>query len=233
MKIFDFFIPFWQESERQPFSTTEAALYNYLLYEANRNYWAMPIRCSTAFVCYRLSTTRQNIQKARETLKLRGLIDYKNGFGKRKPAEYTLLSLTVQLPGQLSDQLTLLNMKNKDIITDTSSMREEETELLPISSLRDILLSDIDWQNSVIALVGKTGYKLDTSELSRQIDLFFNTLSVKGITMKCDHDCRSHFYNWVFKQISNKNKISHERNTNPRRGVGVPNPSEQNYEGAF
>lgn len=229
MSIFDLFVPFWQESERMPFSTAEAALYHYLLYEANRNHWVMPIRCSTAIVCYRLSTSKQNIQKARDALKQRGLIDYKNGIGKRKPAEYTLLLM----PDQLSDQLSHYNIKNKDIITEISTTRKEETELLSISSLRETLLSDIEWQNSVIALVGRNGYKLDHPELTRQIDLFFQTLSVMGVAKKYDHDCRSHFYHWVCKQLDNQNNISHERNTNPRRGVDVPTPSEQNYEGAF
>lgn len=229
MSIFDYLISFWQESDKMPFSTSEAAVYHHLLYEANRNHWVMPIRCSTVIMCHRLSTSRQNIQKARESLKQRGYIDYVKGIGKRKPAEYTLLAL----PGQLPDQLSHYNIKKKDVIIDVTTTQKEEAELLKTSSLREILLSDIDWQNKVIALIESNGNKIEQEELTRQIVLFFQTLSVMGITMKTDHDCRSHFYHWVCKQLGNSKNNNHDKNTNPRRGVDVPAPSEQNYEGAF
>jgi len=105
MSIFDFFIPFWQESEKEPFTTTEVALYHYLLSQANRNHWVMPIRCSTTIICHCLSTTRQNLHKAREGLKARGLIGFNRGIDKRKPAEYTILQLSDQLTHQLRVQL--------------------------------------------------------------------------------------------------------------------------------
>lgn len=233
MNIFNLFVPFWQDSEREPFSTTEAALYHYLLYEANRNHWVMPVRCSTTIICFCLSTTRQNIQKARDALKARGYIDYKAGIGKRKPAEYTLLRLSDQLPDALSDQLPYYNIKDKDETINISSSRTKESELLPLSSLREILQSDADWQKSVVSLISGLGKKIVQADLPHYLEQFFQTLSVKGVTQKSDQDCRTHFYNWLCKQTVNFENTGHDKYSNPRRGVDVPTPSEQNYEGAF
>ena len=105
--IYDYINQFWTEAERSPFNPTEVALYHYLLYEANRLRWNMPFACHTAILCVRLSTTKQNISKARQHLKERGLIDCQVGTGIHTPALY---SLTIQpfrqLPHQVTRQLT-------------------------------------------------------------------------------------------------------------------------------
>ena len=84
--IYDYINRFWTEAERSPFNPTEVALYHYLLYEANRLRWNMPFACHTAILCVRLSTTKQNISKARQHLKERGLIEFHAGTGIRTPA---------------------------------------------------------------------------------------------------------------------------------------------------
>lgn len=233
MNIFELFVPFWQESEREPFSITEAALYHYLLYEANRNHWVMPVRCTTTVMCFRLSTTRQNIHKARESLKERGFIDYKAGIGKGKPPEYTLLRMTVQLTDTLSVQLPHNNIIGEEETINISSARTKESELLPLSSLREILQSDVDWQKSVVSLICGRRKKIEMADLPRLLEQFFQILLVKGVTKKSDQDCRTHFFNWLCKQTENIINICHDKYSNPRRGVDVPTPSEQNYEGAF
>lgn len=83
--IYDYINRFWAEAERNPFNPTEVALYHYLLYEANRLRWNMPFACHTAILCVRLSTTKQNISKARQHLKERGLIDCQVGTGIHTP----------------------------------------------------------------------------------------------------------------------------------------------------
>ena len=83
--IYDYINRFWTEAERSPFNPTEVALYHYLLYEANRLRWNMPFACHTAILCVRLSTTKQNISKARQHLKERGLIDCQVGTGIHTP----------------------------------------------------------------------------------------------------------------------------------------------------
>ena len=101
--IYDYINRFWTEAERSPFNPTEVALYHYLLYEANRLRWNMPFACHTAILCVRLSTTKQNISKARQRLTERGLIEFQAGTGIRTPALY---SLTLQAPQQLPQQVT-------------------------------------------------------------------------------------------------------------------------------
>ena len=88
--IYDYINRFWAEAERSPFNPTEVALYHYLLYEANRLRWEMPFACHTAILCVRLSTTKQNISKARQRLSERGLIEFQAGTGIRTPALYSL-----------------------------------------------------------------------------------------------------------------------------------------------
>ena len=126
MNYFDYFNNFWLENEREPFSTSEIALFHFLLYEGNRQRWKMPLRCSTAMIAYRLKTTKQNILKARDALSDRGIISYEKGSKTDSPARYLLLhssdsfttgqvsqlapqsisQLTTQLTPQLTSKLT-------------------------------------------------------------------------------------------------------------------------------
>lgn len=188
-------------------------------------------------ISYRLSTSRQNILKARKALKERGFINYADGVSKASLADYTLLlvsdSLSVPLSVSVSEQLAHNKIINKEETVNISSTSSEEPEFLPLSTLKEILQSDKEWQERVISLIEGHGKTIGTEDLTRYVDLFFQTLLVKGVTSKTDPDCRTHFYNWLCKQIENKKNISHGKNFNPRRGVDVPAPSEQNYEGSF
>ena len=42
---------FWETNRNTQFTMAETTLYFYLLNEANRNYWQMPIVCATAIIC--------------------------------------------------------------------------------------------------------------------------------------------------------------------------------------
>ena len=146
--IYDYINRFWAEAERSPFNPTEVALYHYLLYEANRLRWNMPFACHTAILCVRLSTTKQNISKARQHLKERGLIDCQVGTGIHTPALY---SLTIQpfrqLPHQVTRQLTHeltvqlphsnIKDKDKDIINSQHAQKDGYKPLDEIEALAD------------------------------------------------------------------------------------------------
>ena len=112
MSMYDYDHLFWSKNEHTPCSLTEAALYFFLLHEANRQRWKMPFCCNTSIICFRLCTSKQNIINARDKLKEKGLIDFTKGKGKGQPALYTLLSsnestkVTKKLTVQLTDQLT-------------------------------------------------------------------------------------------------------------------------------
>ena len=122
MKYFDYFNHFWDECRREPFTLSEISMFHYLLNEANHQRWQMPIRCNTSIMCLMMKTSKQNIVKARDHLKARGIIDFESGKGTNSPPLYTLLDATTpanvknasQLSGQLSGQLSHYNKKNKE-----------------------------------------------------------------------------------------------------------------------
>ena len=114
MGIYDHMNHFWFENENNPCSLSESVLYFYLLYEANRQHWVMPFKVSTQMLVARLNTSKQNVMKAREGLRKRGLIDFSKGEGKGKPVLYTLcfantgegVSQTLQLYQKMTLELT-------------------------------------------------------------------------------------------------------------------------------
>lgn len=112
MNLYELSNRFWQEDEYAPFSTSEIALYFYLLHRANTRRWQMPLRCPTAMICCHLKTTRQNIVKARKSLRQRGFISFAPGKGKDTPSLYTIVenpdtsASSDELSGQLSDKMT-------------------------------------------------------------------------------------------------------------------------------
>ena len=50
---------FWFKNENDPCSLSEASLFFYLLYEANRQHWVMPFKVSTQMLVARLNTSKQ------------------------------------------------------------------------------------------------------------------------------------------------------------------------------
>ena len=173
--IYDYINRFWPEAERSPFNPTEVALYHYLLYEANRLRWNMPFACHTAILCVRLSTTKQNISKARQHLKERGLIDCQVGTGIHIPALY---SLTIQPPRQLTHELTVqlphsnIKDKDKDII---NSQHAQEDGYKPLDEIEALLLADTAWQGKIIEVLAKReNWIIDRDRLHGHIRDFFD-----------------------------------------------------------
>lgn len=241
--IFDYINRFWAEAECSPFNPTEAALYHYLLYEANRLRWNMPFACHTAILCVRLSTTKQNISKARQHLKERGLIDFQAGTGIRAPALY---SLTLQLPRQLSQQvtpqlsreltvqLTHSNIedkdKNKDII---NSQPARDDSYKSLDELESILLADTAWQEQITGLLAKRENSMvNTDQLCRYIRDFFDEQKIGGKGQRDEGDCRSHFYHWIVKQLKS-NRYGTKRKSATYSDTDVTAVSAGDYEGAF
>lgn len=167
--IYDYINRFWAEAERSPFNPTEVALYHYLLYEANRLRWEMPFACHTAILCVRLSTTKQNISKARQHLMERGLIEFQAGTGIRTPALYSLTlqtprqlpqQITSQLTRELTVQLTHSNIEDKDKdknkdkdIVNSQPARDDNYKSL--EELESILLADTAWQEQITGVLAK------------------------------------------------------------------------------
>lgn len=220
MNMYNLVSHFWRAAEEEAFTPSEAALYFYLLHKANTQKWQMPIRCPTATICVFLSTTKQNVMKAREGLRQRGLIEYHSGSGIKDIPVYTLMDATTplseqlsyelspQLPVQLSAQLSLYKNKEKDKIDPLHNAREND--VLSLEVLENMFLKDEQWQQSVLALLLAKNIKGITTEyLKSQISQFFHYLNASGEKEREIKDCKNHFVNWLMKQMKN---IKHDGN---------------------
>jgi hypothetical protein len=223
MSIYDYMNHFWFENENDPCSLSEGVLYFYLLYEANRQHWASPFKVSTQMLVARLNTSKQNVMKAREGLKKRGLIDYSKGEGKGKPALYTLnLSdeqplqlpqpLTQPLTGSLACKLPQLlphsNIKeenNKEEVKEDNSSSPNSNIVLTLSELRAKLLNDNSWQHDLSSQLAKNGINLNAEALRKELSGFFDMLEQKGCKGKEEADCRQYAFNWINYNHKNKN----------------------------
>ena len=223
MIIYDYMNHFWFENENDPCSLSEATLYFYLLYEANRQHWASPFKVSTQMLVARLNTSKQNVMKAREGLKKRGLIDYSKGEGKGKPALY-MFNLSdeqpLQLPQPMPQPLTgslacklpqLLphsNIKeenNKEEVKEDNSSSPNSNIVLTLSELRAKLLNDNSWQHDLSSQLAKNGINLNAEALRKELSGFFDMLEQKGCKGKEEADCRQYAFNWINYNHKNKN----------------------------
>ena len=222
MNMFNLVSRFWRAAEEEAFTPSEAALYFYLLHKANTQKWQMPIRCPTSTVCAFLSTTKQNVMKAREGLRQRGFIEYHPGSGTHDSPLYTLTEnpselsdrLSNELSGQLSNQLP--PYKNKDKDRSTTTARKES--ILSLEELEKMFLEDEQWQQSVLALLLARNINGATIEILRtQISQFFLYLRASGQTEGETKDCKNYFVNWLSKQPI----------TNPRDGNIKPDNQDR------
>ena len=237
--IYDYINRFWAEAERSPFNPTEVALYHYLLYEANRLRWEMPFACHTAILCVRLSTTKQNISKARQHLMERGLIEFQAGTGIRTPTLYSLTlqtprqlpqQITPQLSRELTVQLTHSNIEDKDKNKDKdiiNSHTARDDGHKPLDELETILLADTAWQDKIIGVLAKR-----ENRLCGYIRDFFEEQRIGGSGQRDESDCRSHFYHWIIKRL-NANRYGTKRKSAAYSGSDVTAVSAGDYEGAF
>lgn len=88
MKYLDLINHFWEENRSNRFSSSECVLYFYLLNEANRKYWQMPFSCSTAIIVAETGLTKSTLTRAREGLRARGLISFKEGVQNSRAPTY-------------------------------------------------------------------------------------------------------------------------------------------------
>ena len=223
MGIYDYMNHFWFENENDPCSLSETSLYFYLLYEANRQHWVMPFKVSTQMLVARLNTSKQNVMKAREGLRKRGLIGLSKGEGKGKPALYTLLLLETQsqslsptmtqmlpetLTSKLSQPLPLSNIKeenNKEEVKEDNSPSPNSNIVLTLSELKGKLMDDCSWQQDLSLQLVKNGINLNAEALSKELSDFFDMLEDKGCKGKEDADCRQYAFNWINYNHKNKN----------------------------
>lgn len=247
---------FWRENDYIPFSTAEIALYFFLLHRMNGRRWRMPVKCSTSFVCRSIMVSKQTVLTARDNLRKRGLITFSKGSGRDTIPAYSLVTdpgkwtdglthdltdsetdgktddLTDNLTDSNTDGLTHYNIKdinNKDIIYSNNGGEQK----LSVDELEKILLDDTGWQDSILSLLSGQ-YKIDAGEIKNNIILFFRQLRCQGTDRREEKECRSHFFNWIRKQLKEKQDGTHKRqDTDKRRGSDVTAGTARDYDGAF
>ncbi len=204
--IFGYMSTFWKLAEQEPFTTSEAALYFFLLDKANSQQWRMPICCSTEIVKVYLATSKQNVIKAREGLRDRKLIDFTPGKGNRSHPQYVLLSTNAsQLSEQLSEQLTLYKNKDEDKEKGYNADDNARETDLNFEGMKNRFLADEKWQQDVISLISSQGIKnITAAEIKDLLSEFFLYLKTSGIKKRDENDCRRHFINWASKKLSTK-----------------------------
>jgi len=82
----------WELREQGIITVCEHDLYNYLLHRCNRLNWKNPFHQSTSIMCAVLGINRSTLSARRKRLKQLGLINYKEGKARTRPAEYRILT---------------------------------------------------------------------------------------------------------------------------------------------
>lgn len=222
MGIYDYMNHFWFENENDPCSLSEATLYFYLLYEANRQHWASPFKVSTQMLAARLNTSKQNVMKARDGLRKRGLIDFSKGEGKGKPALYTLClseeqsqslsqlmtqQLTESLASELPQSLPHSNIKEKNTTKEVGEEKQSPSSnskvVLTLSELMEKLLNDNSWLLGLSERLAKNKIILNGEELKDKVREFFSEQEHKGCKGKEEADCREYVFNWIKYKYKN------------------------------
>ena len=126
MTYIDYMNQFWRASSLEYMSTSEVALYAFLVNECNQHRWNMPVPCSTVRICEMLHMSKQTLCTARKNLAKRGLISFTEGKSRHVPSKYSLLiwtdNLTVELTDGLTANFTPLKDKEKDNSIKESSL---------------------------------------------------------------------------------------------------------------
>ena len=126
MTYIDYMNQFWRASSLEYMSTSEVALYAFIVNECNQHRWNMPVPCSTVRICEMLHMSKQILCTARKNLAKRGLISFTEGESRHVPSKYSLLiwtdNLTVELTDGLTANFTPLKDKEKDNSIKESSL---------------------------------------------------------------------------------------------------------------
>ncbi len=214
LNMFSLISAFWRMAEMEKFSPSETALYFFLLQKANQQKWQMPVRCSTESIRVYIESSKQNIVKARDGLKRRGLIDFLPGKGKGAYPVYVLKPpesnpLYSEMPKEMSIPLSvgLSPYKKEDKDKDSITINASESSL-NLEHMENQLLTEKQWQENLISLISGTGETthIDNAELTNQIRKFFLYLKTSGIEKRDERECRQHFVNWLSKTFTDKRR---------------------------
>ncbi len=142
--------------------------------------------------------------------------------------------LTDGLEKDLADGLNIYKKKDKNIKNQISSIyRAEEEKILSLDELERLFISDTAWQADLRSLLTKDFPEFNL-DLGERITFFFHQLRCKGIDRREGKECRTHFVNWIYKNLKSAvNGISEPVGPDKRRGAAITATSPRDYGGAF
>lgn len=228
---------FWDLNRNTRFTMAETTLYFYLLNEANRNYWQMPIACATAIVCASTGMTKATLMRARNSLNRKGLIGFTEGVQHSRAPTYQIR--TFETDGDTADEtanITAERTTRATIIKDNNTNKEISNHHASksIDDLEKILVEDVEWQSNIVRQLNDHRVS-EPAHLVPYIRQFFSYLRICKITEKEESDCRSHFFNKMKKEYlkQNSNNNFNSQKYESRRSVEVTASPPQAYEGSF
>ena len=240
MNIYELLNRFWLENEYDPCSATEIALYFFLLNKANTRRWKMPFRCSTELIRMQLSTTRQNVLKAREGLHKKGFISFTTGTSKGNYAQYSIIDCTTQFTVQITDELTdkatdettgeLTNPLSGQLPPHNIKDKEiYKSHYISIEKLESMLFEDCEWQSSILTRLSRA---ITSDELTDYLKTFFAYQKKKGVKSRAVEDVKIHFQNWLSKKLENNKGYGNneQKESDPRRGTEIQATSAEDYK---
>ena len=143
-----------------------------------------------------LSTTRQNVLKAREGLHKKVFISFTTGTSKGNYAQYSIIDCTTQFTVQATDELT-------DKVTDaiTGELTEPLSGRLPPHNIKDkerykshnismeklesMLLEEREWHSSILTRLSTA---ITPDKLTDYLKLFFPYQTKKGVKSRVIED---------------------------------------------
>lgn len=227
---------FWETNRNVQFTMAETTLYFYLLNEANRSYWQMPIACATAIICASTGMTKATLIRARNGLKRKGFITFTKGIQHSRVPTYQICTFetddetadsTVHKTDAGTSRATII--KENNINKEISNQRARKS----IDDLERILVEDVEWQKNIISQLSDQRIS-ESMHLIPYIRNFFAYLRICKVTEKEESDCRSHFFNKLKKEyLKQNNNNSNSQKYESKRSIEVPTTSPQAYEGPF
>lgn len=138
---------FWEANRNVQFTMAETTLYFYLLNEANRNYWQMPIACATAIICASTGMTKATLIRARNGLRRKGFITFTEGVQHSRAPTYQIC--TFETDGETADRTvhkTDVGTNRATIIKDNNTKTEISNQCArkSIDDLERILVEDVE-----------------------------------------------------------------------------------------
>lgn len=196
---------FWQINMTEGFSSLEISLYFYLLHVNNSCYWKRNFSHNNKKIEAVLQISFKTLQKGRDTLKRKGLIDFKTTNGSPN-VDYSILTLS-KFP-KVSDKV-------KGSVRDQGGdeINKEKEKLNNNSVVGDFSMYKNEFiksENSDLVNAYYEDFKLKKGALAKLVDAFINSRKMTNIEPHKNFDgFLKHFHNWMNVQAKNNKLTDH------------------------